>query len=134
MPNFHLGDIVVIRKSCITGKAVWIYQGPSKKASWDAYWRACRREEERVRNWPQTAARRKENIMRLLNDCMADLPLTGELPPNQEAAARQLLSISKKGIPCRSDFYEHFTEERRRREEDRKIRQQMRERERENKK
>lgn len=124
--------ILIIRKSCLTGKAVWIYRGPSKQASWKAYWRACCREEERVRNWPQTAARRKENILRLLSDCMSGLPLTGELPPEKEAAARQLLAISKKGIPCRSEFYEHFMEERRRRAEDLEIHRQMREREKEN--
>lgn len=114
MQKINVHRLTVIRNSCITGKAVWIYQGPSRHAAWKAYRRACIREVERMRNWSQTAAKRRENIRRMLNDCMTDKPFTDTLPDEQKTAARQLIAISKESSSCQSDFYNHIIEERRR--------------------
>lgn len=124
-----LHKITIILKSCLTGKAVWIYRGPSRTAAQKAYCRACHKEVERVRRWTEEAERRKSNIMRVLTELTAGMPATAELPPEKRQLAKQLLSLSEKTIPAGSAFYEHIMEERRRREADRQIRRQMRERE-----
>lgn len=120
-------SITVILRSCLTGKVVWIYRGPSRAAARKAYWRACRKELERVRNWGERMARRAASIRRLLTDCMADKPIDAELTPEQQQAARELQNIGRKPQDCHLEFYDHIVEERRRRNEDREIRRMMRE-------
>ena len=122
-------SVTVILRSCLNGNAIWIYRGPSKESARIAYWRACRKELERKKNWAERAARRRANIARMLSECTAELALDANLTPEQAAAAKQLQSIAGKGADFQSDFYDHFMEERRRREEDREIRRKMRERE-----
>lgn len=118
-----------IVKSCLTGKVVWIYRGPSREAARQAYWRACRKEIERVRRWGEHAARRVADVTRILTECTEGLPINAELTPQQKDAARQLRSIIKSAPECPREFYDHIMEERRRRAEDREIRRKMRERE-----
>lgn len=118
--------VIVVRKSCITGKVVWLYRGKSRAAARTAYWRACREEVRRVHHWSETTAERKANIITLLNACLADLDITDRLTPQQVVAARQLRSLSKEDIASHREFYEHILEERRRRAEDKEIRRQMR--------
>lgn len=119
-------NILQILRSCITGTAVWIYRGPSREAARKAYWRACRREAERVRGMAARAAQRKANIMRLLNDCLAGQPITADLPPEKRAAARRLLAIADEKPVARSEFYNHFMEERRRRKKEREQARRLR--------
>ena len=126
--------VTILRRSCLTGKVVWIYRGPSEAAARVAYWRACKREIEFVRSYNERAARRAANIARLLADCTASIPINAELTPQQAEAARELKTIEKKEYVCDREFYNHIMEERRRRQEDREIRRQMRERENKNKK
>lgn len=121
--------LTVIRRSCLTGKAVWLYQGLTKTASNMAYCRACKREIERVKNWAEKIERRKSNILRLMNDCLAGLPLTAELTDTQKSAVLLLKKTSNERLVCDSDFYEHILTQKTRREEDAKIRRQMRMRE-----
>lgn len=115
-------NILRILKSCVTGTAVWVYMGPSAEAARKAYWRACRHEAERMRQISKMAARRKANILQLLNDCMAGLPITAELPPEKKAAARQLLAIAEEDTLSDRSFYNHILETRRRRNRERKLR------------
>ncbi len=112
----HKCLITVIRRSCLTGRAVWIYRGPSKDAAYRMYRRACRREVERVRRWSSITAIRMQNITRLLNDCMDKLPFTTELTSQQQESAKTLQKISKQPL-CSSEFYEHILEEQRRKKE-----------------
>ena len=121
--------VTIIRYSCLTGKAVWVYRGPSKGAACLAYWRACKAEIERVHHWSDIVVQRADGIRRLLTQCMADKPIDAELTAEQKEGARQLMAISKKPPVCDREFYDHIMEERRRRAEDREIRRQMRERE-----
>lgn len=109
-------DVVVIRRSCITGNAVWIYRGPSLKAAREAYRRACKKEVERVRNWPQIAQQRREDLMNFLTKCMAKLPLA-ELTPEQKECARRIKACEKELTYCHMEFYDHIIEEARRRNE-----------------
>ena len=106
--------ITIIRKSCLNGKAVWIYRGPSKAAARIAYYRVCRREIDRIKHWSERMARRRSNIARFLSACMAQLPINAELTDQQNDAARQLHSIEKTDPECHRDFYEHILDERRR--------------------
>ena len=118
--------VTVICKSCITGRAVWIYQG--RGSSYIAYWRACKKEVERIRNWPTIAARRKESIERLINICTGNFSINAELTPAQKEAVEKLKRIKDKGATCYRDFYNHIMETRRLRRQDAEIRRQMRER------
>ena len=124
-----LAPIVEIRRSCITGKVVWVYRGRTKAAAHVAYWRACKAEIERVKQWPEIMARRRAWILKILNDAMANLPIDAELTPEQKQAAKELQAMAKKEPPCDREFYNHIMEERRRRKEDKEIRRKMRERE-----
>ncbi len=119
----------VIIRSCLTGRAVWIYRGPSKEAARKAYWRACNKELERMRMFTERIASRAAGITRLLTNCMADKPLDAKMTPEQEAAAKELQAISRKPQETTHEFYDHIMETRRRRREDSEIRRQMRERE-----
>ena len=104
--------VTVIRDSCITGMAVWVYRGPSKSAACEAYRRACKAEMERMRKWGSVVARRKLNILRMLSDCVSGVPVTDMLQPQQKSAARYLLSLANKSMKYDSSFYDHIQEER----------------------
>lgn len=109
--------VVIIRYSCLTGKAVWIYQGASHKAAKWAYWMACKKEVQRYRYWAQLVELRKQNIARFLAACTERLPLTQDMTPEQKSAARQLLKIKKRNEVCDHEFYDHIVEEAKRRSE-----------------
>ncbi len=119
--------ITIIRRSCLTGQAVWIYQGPSKVSARLAYWRACRRELERVKHWGETMAQRRRNILRLMScDSSSSSVLDASMSDEQQAAARKLLAVAKMETDGRTEFYNHIIEERRRRSQDKEIRREMR--------
>ena len=121
--------ITIIQKSCLTGQAVWIYRGPYERSARLAYWRACKRELERVRQWGETLAKRRSNIQRLLScDSSSSSVLDAGLTAEQIEAAKQLLAIGKRETDGKTEFYNHIIEERRRRSIDREIRRKMRER------
>lgn len=123
-----MGEILSIRRSCLTGNAVWINKAPSKQAVWRAYWRACKREVERVARWGETVERRKENLRHLIHELMASAS-SDEPSPGREAAARRLNKLSEENVACHKGFYDHIVEERRRRKETLEIHRQMKERE-----
>ena len=105
-----------VRRSCITGKIVWVCHTTSKGAARLAYWRACRKELERMRQWTKTVSDRCSNIMRFLSDCTAEIPITSSLTTEQTAAARKLKALGPRKEEYHTDFYDHIVEERRRRE------------------
>ncbi len=108
--------VTVIRKSCLTGRAVWIYVGPSYEAARIAYHKACRKELERMRQWGQSVARRCANVARILADCTSALPLAAEMTAAQKEAARRLLALRDRRQPCSSEFFDHVVAEKRRQE------------------
>lgn len=117
---------VKIVYSCLTGKAVWVYIGPTDRPRM-SYWRASQAEIERFRRWNEIVAERKAWIRKLLNSCMEKFPMMNALPEEKRRISRRLLTMAEEKLPFHSEFYKHVMEERRRRAEDRKIRQQMRE-------
>jgi len=125
MRRQYKGQLIDIRYSCLTGRAVWIHTGPTGAALRVAYCRACSQEVERINNWHETTDGRRSNVMRLLNDCLAGMSIMEDLPQEKKAAVRALLDIAN-NRDCDRDFYDHVMEERRLREEDRKIRHQVR--------
>lgn len=107
--------MIVIRKSCLNGKIVWVWRGKSRHSARTAYYRACKQEVERVRHWGETAAQRRRNLLRTLTECMADMALTDEMAPEQIAMANIVKRLSEEDFACHTEFYEHIMEERRRR-------------------
>ena len=121
--------VIVIRYSCTTGKAVWLYRGQSDLGMRLAYWTARRKEIALERRWPLMMKRRRERILRLLDECTAALPILGELTKEQRQAIRTLRQIADNAPKYDSSFYNHVRTERRRRKRDQEIRRKMRERE-----
>lgn len=108
----------MLRKSCLTGRVVWLCQGKSWAAGMQAYQRACQREVERVKRWGVTVKRRMANIRRLLNDCTSGIPITATPTTEQKTAMRLLETMSKERVACHRDFYDHVVATSRRRKED----------------
>ena len=125
--------VTIIRRSCLTGIPVWVYRGPSENAARQKYWRACKKEIERFRNWPELMRQRRAAIQRYLDTLLASIPITQQLTPEQKAAVRQIQAYAKDEPPRETEFYKHIMEERRRREEDHQIRIRMRQRDEERK-
>jgi DNA topoisomerase VI subunit B len=109
------GPVRIILRSCLTGKAVWVYVGPSKEAARRAYYKVCKEELERVRNWPNYIKQRSERIGRKINEMIANLPINVPLTPKQKEAIKQLRAIQNEVEPCDMEFYNHIMEEARRR-------------------
>lgn len=121
--------VTVIKRSCVTGKPVWIYRGKSESHARVAYWKACKKEQTRVRWWCRRVAERANGIMALLESCLSALPDRSRMTEVQLAAEKRLRNVCKKVPECYTEFYNHINATRRRRKRDREIRRQMRERE-----
>lgn len=113
---------IVVCKSCLTGHEVWLYLGQASEKSRLVYYRACRKEIERMARWAEKAAQRAQNIQRLMNLCLAQIPINAELTEQQKSAVRTLLAVKKKGMTCDREFYDHVVEEQNRRRTDKEIR------------
>ena len=109
--------IHVIKRSCITGKVVWIYHGHSHEGARWAYWQACKKEVKRVRQWAARMDERRRQLMRLLTggDSSSSGTVLDEMTPEQREAAKEILSLSKQEPPQDREFYDHIVEEARRR-------------------
>jgi hypothetical protein len=105
----------VIRKSLLTGKAIWVGVERTYNAEWKAYKRACQKESLRMNLWSRTMARRKKNILFLLNELTARLPILGDITKEQREAVKFLTQMAEKEPPKQSDFFDHIQEERRQR-------------------
>lgn len=106
----------IIKRSCLTGKVVWIYHGHSHEAGRKAYARACKKEVRRIRQWTARMAARKKTLMRLLG--LGDSRSSGiydGMTPEQKAAAKEIIKMGKQPPPQSRDFYDHIVEESKRR-------------------
>jgi hypothetical protein len=104
-----------IRKSALTGKAVWVGHKRSYDTEWRAYKRACHKEYQRMRGWGYAMVRRRKNIMRFLTKLTDSLPILGDIPKEKREAAKSITLIADNDPPKQSDFYDHICEERRQR-------------------
>ncbi|MBO4499167.1 MAG: hypothetical protein J5732_02810 [Bacteroidaceae bacterium] len=127
----HRKLITIIKRSCITDKVVWIYQGVSYEAARIAYWRACKKELEKIKHWTEQMADRKRMVgavMGVLSCSSSSSVFDDHMTDEQRQAARELAKLRKEEPAMYTGFYEHIMEERRRRRQDSEIRRKMRER------
>jgi len=102
--------------SCVTGQAVWVYQGQSREGMLRAYQRVRRREIALERRWSRMVERRRTSIRLLLNECMAAIPILGKLTKEQREAAETLQYLADNPPKYYTGFYNHIRAERRRRD------------------
>lgn len=88
-------SVTVLCRSCLTGQVVWVYRGPTEGAAKQAYRRTRQREKERLKRWSEIVQRRTSNITRLMNECLAALPINAELTEVQKNAVKKLKKISR---------------------------------------
>lgn len=119
-------NVLVVRKSRLTGSPVWMWYGTSKLAANKAYCCARKSEIRRVRTWAKTEEQVRRRILSIASECLADIPVTTALTRQQSDAVRRLRAIAAEAIPCDRAFYEHILAENRFRRESAKIREQMR--------
>jgi len=121
--NKTIYKILVIRKSCLTGKNIFLYyrRYPNGKlaskaysAARSAYRRACIRELDRAKNFDEKMKRQKETVQKVIDDLATGNP--GTLTKQQKAAIRQLKKLLNETATSQSEFYDHIIEERIRRQ------------------
>jgi len=98
--------------SCVTGQAVWLYQGQSREGMKRKYYRMVEIERKRRRQWPKLQQVRQTNIRYLLDECMAALPILGTLTKAQREAIRMLQQMTGKSPEFCSPFLDHDRERR----------------------
>lgn len=103
----------VIRKSVLTGRAVWVSHNRTYRACRLGYKAACKHEAMRIRLWGRAINSRKKNVLRLLGDLTADLPIIGDVVQEKRDAAKALNEIADGEPVCDKNFYEHVMEEKR---------------------
>lgn len=108
----HTKDVTVIHYSCVTGHAVWIYQGTSKDAAYRQYYRVVQAERKRMRQWRSWQRKWSGNIIRLMDECIASLPIVGTLTRAQRDAIRKLRAMADNPPEFVSPLLEHDRERR----------------------
>lgn len=98
--------------SCVTGQAVWVYQGQSREGMRKAYQRARRHEVTLERRWSRLMERRRSSILFLLNECMAAIPILGTLTKAQREAIRTLQHMIDNPPEFSSPLLDHDRERR----------------------
>ena len=108
----------IIKRSCLTGRVVWIYHGRSQEAARKAYWRACKKEVRRVRQWTARIAARQKILMQMLglgDSSSSSSGIYEGMTPEKKAAAREIVRMGKQPPPQGREFYDHIVEESKRR-------------------
>lgn len=98
--------------SCVTGQAVWLYQGQSREAMRRKYYRTVESERERKRQWAKLQQAWKAGIIHLLDECQAALPILGTLTKAQREAIKTLQQMAHNPPEFCSPFLEHDKERR----------------------
>lgn len=98
--------------SCVTGQAVWVYQGQSKEGMKRKYYRTVAIERKRKQQWPKLQQTRQANIRQLLSECMAALPILGTLTKAQREAIRTLQHMIDNPPEFSSPLLDHDRERR----------------------
>jgi hypothetical protein len=98
--------------SCVTGQAVWIYEGQSREGMRRKYYRTVESERKRRRQWPKLQRTRQTNILQMLDECMAALPILGTLTKAQREAIKTLQQMADDMPEFCSPFLDHDRERR----------------------
>ena len=113
------GDsVLVIRRSCLTGKAVWLGRAKNKRVASAMYCRAKKAERLRQRKWKGRVERLRKWMTDALNNFLSELPITQELTPAQIEHIRAIQTLAQEEIPCDREFYEHILATDKRKRED----------------
>jgi len=101
------GDVYV-KRSVLTGQPVFVVAGRCRHSA-QTYYCKARRSEERKLKEMETAQRNacRDIIQKLLNDCVAELPLMTDMTPKQRAAAKNLHYLAKHPILPDRGFIDH---------------------------
>lgn len=109
--------LTILRRSCLTNKAVWLYRGHgTRRYAAVIYCHACSQEEERQYQWGKLMAQRQSYIIHQISELLAGQPLS-MLTQEQQSAVHEMQSIAMQTPQPDTAFYEHFQEMRRRRKE-----------------
>lgn len=98
--------------SCVTGQAVWVFQGQSRQGMKRKYYRTVASERKRKQQWARLLKARQANIRHLLDECMAALPILGTLTKEQREAIRTLQHMIDNPPEFSSPLLEHDRERR----------------------
>lgn len=111
--------ITFVKRSCITGNIVWVYRGKSQEGARKAYWRACKREVRRVRQWMSKMSERKHRLMQILaggdSSSSYSAYIRDSMSSEQHKAVHEIAQMCKTQPPKYGEFYDHIIEEARRR-------------------
>lgn len=94
--------------SCVTGQAVWVYQGLSRQSMKRKYYRTVGSERKRRRQWSKLQQARQTNIRQLLDECQA----AGKLTKAQREAIKTLQQMADDMPEFCSPFLDHDRERR----------------------
>lgn len=118
MVNKQNGKVLVVRRSCLTGRIVWAYHGTSEDAARKAYWRACKKEIWRVRNWMKRMHRRRRLLLSIVtrsDSGSVSSTVFKQMTPEKQKCARKIMQIVKDEPQADREFYDHIVEEAKRR-------------------
>lgn len=111
--------VTIVKRSCITGKIIWVYRGASSNGAHVAYWRACKKEVRRVRQRKAIMNERRRRLMKLLaisDSSSTDSSIFGACrTPEQVKAIKSIIQMWKQEPSQDRNFYDHLIEEARRR-------------------
>ena len=98
--------------SCVTGAAVWCYQGQSRQGMKRKYYRTVASERKRRQQYGKLAKTRTANIKALADECQAALPVIAQLTKEQCEAIKLLRQMADNPPEFCSPFLDHDRERR----------------------
>lgn len=118
MVNKENGKVLVVKRSCLTGRIVWMYRGASEEAARKAYWRACKKEIRRVRDWAKKMSRRRRLLLSIVmhnDNSSVSSSAFNQMSCEKRKLARRVMQIAKDVPQPDREFYDHVIEEAKRR-------------------
>ena len=110
--------LLILKHSCLTGRVVWAYRCDTEEAARRAYYRACKKEVRRIRQWSAKMAERKRKramIFNGSNSSSSGINVNKYKDPAVRRLARQMCKLIKDQPPKDTTFYDHIVEEAKRR-------------------
>lgn len=98
--------------SCVTGQAIWLYQGQSREGMKKKYYRTVDIERKRKRQRAKLQRTWQAGIRHLLDECQAALPILGTLTKAQREAIRTLQHMIDNPPEFSSPLLDHDRERR----------------------
>lgn len=116
MINKQDEGVLIVKRSCLTRRIVWVCRGASEEAARKAYWRACKMEVRYIRNWTKSMIRRRRLLMNIVthgDDGAASNPALKS--SRKRELTRRLIQLAKEEPVPDREFYDHIIEEAKRR-------------------